>query len=153
MPAAVALGRISFSNLDMSVVGTPTMDDVRRVLANPEQGYEAFMDRYPRYWGWKWWGSYDEELSVMQAWQAGLEAVRLARTNGAFIPALKKLGENISTIGKLHPHGMERFRLGMADGRMHDFLLKIEDMETERRLLVTAIALKRYQLRQGKYPD
>ncbi len=53
-----------------------------------------------------------------------------------------------------HPGAESRFLFGFSngDGLIERFLTKFADIQMEQRLVITAIALKRYQLRQGKYP-
>ncbi|MDB6065833.1 MAG: hypothetical protein JWR26_2041, partial [Pedosphaera sp.] len=53
--------------------GSTTISDLGEALANPRESLRSFMDRYPRYWAWKWWWSYEEELSMLQSSEAGLD--------------------------------------------------------------------------------
>jgi hypothetical protein len=102
-------------------------------------------------WTWKTHWSYEEELYTMQKGQAELEAVRSARNNHAFAPALTQLDESLAHLQKLHTNDIAHF---MFDGgSLLLGILNVTDMEMKRRLLLTAIALKRYELRTGKYPD
>lgn len=102
-------------------------------------------------WTWKTHWSYEEDLYSMQTRQAELEAVRSARTNHAFAPAFTELDENLVHLQNLHTNDVAHFMFG--GGSLLPGILNVTDMEMERRLLVTAIALKRYELHTGKYPD
>jgi len=152
--------RISYSNFTYAGMGfngsgggSSTAGNLGQILANPEEGFNALMERYPVYWGWKYWGSYDEELYALQNLQASLDAVREARKEGAYVPALEKLNKTRDAIHQLHAAGEGRFVIARSDSLTQtSFLTKIADAETARRMLVTAITLKRYQLQHGQYP-
>ena len=111
-------------------------------------------ERYPRYWGWKYWASYEEELYAWQSLPAALDAARQVQKGGALIPALEKIKNAGEAIRRVHAGGENRFVLGM--GRTENetsFLTRMGEAEMARKMLITAIALKRYQLQQGKYPE
>jgi hypothetical protein len=46
----------------------------QNVLEDPKEGAKAIVRRYPGYWAWKWWQSYDDELADAEALQACLES-------------------------------------------------------------------------------
>ena len=126
-------------------------DSIGDVLVNPKEGIPAYLGRHPRYWIWKWRGAYDEEVYAMQLMQAALEAVRTARTNDAFFPALEEFHQTVTNLQAKHPRWERRFVFATGLGDMtSNFLLKIADAETARRMAVTAIALQRYRLRQRR---
>jgi len=50
----------------------------KNVLDNPKEGLQSLAHRYPGYWRWKWWQSYDDELAGAELIQASLEALRTA---------------------------------------------------------------------------
>jgi hypothetical protein len=147
--------RNSYSNFNNTVNPayfggtTPRYDDLGQVLANPVEGVKAHL----RYRAWKFVGSYDEEIYVGQIWQAALAAVRQARTNNVFVPALNNFNQTVTNIQKANPGWEYRFPFGNAETSWaSSSLLKVADTETARRIVVTAIALERYRLRKGKYP-
>jgi hypothetical protein len=129
-----------------------SMDDLGQVLANPKEGLQALMDRYPRYAMWKWQWSYEEELYHLEIQQAALEAVRAFRTNENFVSEMTKYQANRANIQKSYKGGENRFMFGFDDGTIEKYLWKLSDLEMERQLIVAAIALKRFQLHEGKYP-
>ncbi|EEF62158.1 hypothetical protein [Pedosphaera parvula] len=115
----------------------------------------AVIERYPKYWAWKWTGSYGEELYHMRVLQAVLENCRAVKTTGVFIPALREYDNTITNLNKEVARISKHFLLtpGGDDGIYRKCLIKSADAETGRRLLVTAIALKRYHLLNGTYPS
>jgi hypothetical protein len=127
--------------------------DMGKSLAeNPAEGFKTILDGYPRYWAWKGWWSYDEELSRLQIYQAELDLVRSARKTQAWAVSAKNLEMTVFTIGQSFPHADHRFLLSGIDSDIPKYLLKMADAEAARRLLVTAIALRRYQLQKSAYP-
>jgi len=91
----------------------------------------------------------------MQIAQAALEAARSARRNDAFVPAFNAYHETVTNALQKEHRGLERqfvFADGLAES-FSRFLLREADVETERRMVVAAIALERYRRRHGQYPE
>lgn len=120
---------------------------------DPAQTLKELYSHY-RYWSWRSTWSYEEELSSLENSEATLKAIHRTELSGAFAPALKELDASIAQINKLHTNAARHFMfVGQGgDEWRGTSLLKFADAEVGRRLLVTAIALKRYQLRHGNYP-
>lgn len=131
------------------------MDEVGQALADPGKAADAAMDQ-GRFWLWKWQWSYEEELVTMQMLQAAIHSVREMKRSGAFVPALNGFDAASGKLFKSHVNASRRFMLTSGQvftGSYHNYLRKLMVMEAERRLLVTAIALNRFQLAHQKYPD
>jgi hypothetical protein len=110
--------------------------------------------RYPGYWGWRWWQSYDDELANAQVTEAALEAIRDARKARALAPALKKFGKALAEIQQAHPRAGVWLGDSLARGVITErFLARISICEMQRSLLQTAIALRRCQIGRGALPD
>ena len=123
-----------------------------KMATNPPETASIY-GRPFRYWAWKWWGSYDEELYALQVSQAQLAMVRALQNGGAFVPALHDFHETVINLQKLHPGWERRFVFaGMMDQVYSGYLLKIGETEMARRIAATAVALERYRLRHGEYP-
>ncbi|HWI57939.1 MAG TPA: hypothetical protein VNZ22_11980, partial [Bacillota bacterium] len=60
----------------------------RQLLKQPMDGLKEIAARYPLYWWWVWWQSYDDELMSLQYLQAGIESVRAMRQHQLFGAAL-----------------------------------------------------------------
>lgn len=112
---------------------------------------------------WRYWWSYTDELRVLQGHEALVESARYANTNGAFVAAYERQQVRLGELGIAQLTGaMERlFQPGPPD--LHSVLSasvvtlgngfkKTYTAEAMKRLTVTAIALKRFQLKQGRYP-
>jgi hypothetical protein len=111
---------------------------------------------------WRYWWSYPDELRLLKGDQALLEAARSAETSHSFWTArlqqedkLQKLfvSTNEETVGFSNPKEMDMHLMLSASLRgLSGVLDKVMRVEVARQLTVTAIALKRYQLKHGNYP-
>ena len=128
-------------------------DSIGEVLVNPMEGIPVYLGRRPRYWIWKWRGSYDENIYALQLDQAALETARTARSNDAFFPALNQFRQTVTNLQATYPGRERRFAFANdLSSVISNFFLRIADAETARRMAVTATALERYRLRHGEYP-
>jgi len=148
---AFQLARTSYDQLMTMASSGPTVSPSAEFFDDPAKTLENLYSRY-LYWGWKSSWSYDEELLSLENCEATLKAIHRTELSGAFAPALKELDGNIAQLNKLHTNAASHFMFGDQNSWRSKSLLKFADAEVSRRLLITAIALKRYQLRLGKYP-
>jgi len=125
----------------------------QNVLEDPKEGAKALWHRYPGYWTWKWWQSYDDELVSAETVQACLETVRAARKDHPIAPVQKQLAQQAALINQAHPGAGTwlGFLVGTG-GSLERLLIRVGGIETQRSLLITAIALKRYHLKHSAYP-
>jgi hypothetical protein len=124
----------------------------QELLDNPKSGLRNFAHRYPGYWGWKCWQSYDDELAHLQLLQASVEAVRKAGRERALGPALEQFTEQAGALELAHPRAGRWLGFSLLQGSIHRYLARVSWLEMQRSLLVAAIGLKRYQLTHGVYP-
>ncbi len=124
----------------------------KELVHDPGEGLKSLARRYPRYWNWKWWQSYEDELANIQACQAGIRAMRTAREEQALGPALKQLDQDLACVRRAHPNAGYWPCYSLLDDRSRRFSSRIRALEIQRALVVTALALKRYQLGHGAYP-
>jgi hypothetical protein len=112
---------------------------------------------------WRYWWSYPDELRAQKGYEVLLETPRFAETNYSFQMALQKqesrlkglgINTNADTIGwlmdpaKTDTHSM----LSQDVLTLRVVFNKVMRAETAKQMTETAIALKRYQLKYGKYP-
>jgi hypothetical protein len=111
---------------------------------------------------WRYWWSYPDELRGLQGYQVLLETMTLAATNGSFNEALTKQGSALARLGfsKLSS-SFDTLFSGKPD--FHNLFSesvvtlaglprKVMLAEVARQTVITAIALKRFQLKHGSYP-
>jgi len=110
---------------------------------------------------WRICWSYDDELRQMHGLQVTIETVRQIETDGFSDKALaeqakkfKALGLNSRTNNWLRTH-LDDEMLGVFESSplsIAKSLNRLLRIEAQRRCAITAIALKRYQLRHGSWP-
>ena len=97
--------------------------------------------------------SYDDELRYVQTLQAMLEVPRRARRAQSFISAQAWGAKAYQRIWEHNDSGSPKYFLSsMLAPALEQASAKAARIETQRELVVTAIALKRYQLRHGRLP-
>ena len=155
-PRSFAACRKSYNAINSlpgsAVSGLSELSEIgEEVLRNPGRGFKTALHRYPGYWGWKYWQSYEDELVSAKAIQAALAAVRHAKSSGVAGATLTEFDDIAPAIRKEHPSAGKWVGASMVDNK-RAFLARIASIEMQRSLLVTAIALKRYELKHGNYP-
>ena len=123
---------------------------------DPKAALKDAYERYPKFWLWKSNWSFDEELYYVQIATAAVDASRRIQAAGIFAPDFAVFSAQATNILKSHPGAKNHyfiFSTFFPDQTFARWMIRIADAETARRLLVTAIALKRFRLRHGAWPD
>jgi hypothetical protein len=118
------------------------------VLDSPREGFKSLIERYPGYWMWNYWGSYKDELLTAQLAQGAREAIRESDKQHIIGLAL-----NSETMRLMREHEEDEGWSGLFIPALNRFISRAASIEMQRSLLVTAIALKRFQIRHGTYPE
>ncbi|HEY5913129.1 MAG TPA: hypothetical protein VJA21_21270 [Verrucomicrobiae bacterium] len=156
-------GRGSFSAVNFqpggSASGLAELAQVgKEIVDNPAAGVKSAVHRYPGYWAWKYWQSYDDEIAYGEILQAAIAAVRRAKTAGSPAIAVSDFNASAAAVSAAHPSAFKwlndsRSGLGFSAAETTErFLTRIRTVEIQRALLGAAIALKRYELKHGRYP-
>jgi hypothetical protein len=146
--------------------------DFDRALLNPptipwfERPELSALDRLrlkSRLFRWRYWWSYPDEIRELNGEEFILETWRAAQTNDALLALQQNLQTNIAKFPM--PTNEEsyywfsnamnvdlHFTLSESVPVSARTFYRVMTREMERRMAVTAIALKRYQLKHGKYP-
>ncbi len=145
-PKLYEQGRISHPRDWPTPAGTNSLLDLKEVgdaiMVDPAAGWQAFLDRYPRYWVWAWIWSYDDERQMMQYWQDAI--------NGLKVGYYKKPDPTKDQDAELDG---PKFLLSKSEkGIIQRFAVKVFQPMTQAQTVMAVIALKRYQKREGKYP-
>jgi hypothetical protein len=111
---------------------------------------------------WRVAWSYPDQLRLLKGEQVLLETVRMVHTNGYFSEALHLQNGRFGELGLKDLERDDYFgganeidlrtMLSQVVVSLELTIQRLMKIEAERRLCVTAIALKRYQLRHGDYP-
>lgn len=110
---------------------------------------------------WRASWAYDDELNVLRGQQAMVHALREVETNGYFMDATANLDRKIAALGTnavnnawlrkiLGDQALAIF-MDLAGG-LNGCVKRTMGIEVTRSIVITAIALKRYQLRHGSLP-
>ena len=102
---------------------------------------------------WRWLWSYDDELRYVQTLQMLLEVPRRARHTGSFTSAQAWGSNEYHRIWQHTDFGSPKYFLsGMLAPALENASARAARLETQRELVVAAIALTRFHLRHGKLP-
>jgi hypothetical protein len=122
-------------------------------LHYPRQGISEFCDVYPRYWAWKWIGSYPDEERYLQMTQRLIDLIRSAQRRRS---VLKRLAERRSTekeddlVLTMVPQVFDVS--GNEELTSAGFAFQSLREQTQAQIAVAAIALKRYHIAHDTYP-
>ncbi len=123
----------------------------KEIVNDPEKGFKSALHRYPGYWGWRYWQSYDDEIAHGKIIQAAIEAVRHARAVGITQVAVSEFQRSAERVCAAYPSAFKW--LEYSPSTTHErFLTRIRTVEIQRALLIGAIGLKRYEMKHGQYP-
>lgn len=115
---------------------------------------------------WRFWWSYSDELRSLKIFQAIIDASRTVKTNHSFLAALKQKQSDLANLrfSKTNDNGGHVIDVDVSEMDFHwifsegalaceHSLKKFMFAEVAKQIAITAIALKRYQLRHGSYPS
>lgn len=127
---------------------------------------ETFWDRAkrkPELFMWRYWWSYPDDLRALKGYEVLIGALRSAQINGSFSDAIKNETNALQKLTVSKPDNDSDFffpakpdlHTMLSDDVffMSVFVRRVMTMEVARRAMITAIALKRYQLKRGNYPS
>jgi hypothetical protein len=148
---ALRSGQMSFNAMYGSGTPPSTTNFIQDVLNDPGKEADEAAQQF-KFWVWKWRWSYDEELMSMQELQGGIETARKIQSNAPFVVTLKSYDTAADKIRAPYTNMIGKFFLGLDPGYLHNYLRKLCLIEAQRKLAITAIALKRFQVAHQKFP-
>jgi hypothetical protein len=132
-------------------------------LPSPDESLWDEASMTTRVFMWRYWWSYPDELRSLKGYEVLLNTMQSADTNGSFQNALLNQGTALDRLGisKLS-NSFDSLFSGETD--FHSMLSesivtlagvarKTMRAEVAKQVTLTAIALKRYQLKHGNYPN
>ena len=110
---------------------------------------------------WRMSWSYSQELKLLHTEQVILESLKSMETNLVLKPDYDAMMSHLSSLGLTNTEGALFEALRVPDfseifggsGTLTSVVRKAMKMEAGRRVVVTAIALKRFQLKHGQLPN
>jgi hypothetical protein len=130
-------------------------DDEETILTKAKTTTKIFM--------WRYWWSYPDEMRTIKGYQVLLETARSVQTNYSFLTAQHRQESELQRFITTNDERMIWF--GNPTAKEMHFLLsasvrslsrvfdKVMRVEAAKQLIVTTIALKRYQLKHGNFPE
>jgi hypothetical protein len=102
---------------------------------------------------WRWFWSYRDELYGLQSLQVVIDAILITKTNN-FQAAQSFTGTNLTSLNvkRNSVNAMNGLRDAFSGNAFNAALRKTTRIKTAQTIIVSAIALKRYQLKHGNYP-
>ena len=129
---------------DLADITTQTMGDAKA-------GVDAFLDRFPRRWVWRWWTGYPDEIWFLSWSQLHLQSARDLKSGIPYLTVKQQAEAEIDRRGET-PKAFLLSRIA-ASGVHASFLKRAVTAEAQRRIVITAIGLKRYGQRHGTLPS
>ena len=116
----------------------------------------------PELFVWRYWWSYEDQLRALKGYEVLTETLRSAQTNDFFEDALENQSNELDELGiaKLDikfprlPSEESDFRGMLSESVLTTsaYVKRVMRVEVAREMMITAIALKRHQIKYGKYP-
>jgi hypothetical protein len=131
-----------------------------------------WLDNFKNYWNdtklagatfmWRTSWTYSDERNALQGDQIILEAIRTIKTNQFFLPVYTNMTSQLSAMGITNAGEDWITKLDIPDfrrifseyfGALSSTVHRTMAAETTKRVVITAIALKRFQLKHGNFPE
>ena len=147
-------GNVSGGTAGLSGPATPdTISETPDfVLEWSKEGLSA-LNSFAQETAWLWLWSYDDELRYLESLQVMLQVPRRARISGSFTSAQKWGADEYQRLWQQDDVGSSKYFLSrMLWTAKEKATARAARIETQRELVATAIALKRFHLRHGRLP-
>lgn len=120
---------------------------------NPKQAAKDIYGRYPAYWAWVGWDSYDDLIFLQKNFQEIGQVARTFQSSRVFAtvaPALDKIRIREEDWKKTAGYGFNEQVVEIAVSRHFERLVKAM---VSKQMAIAAIALERYRMQHGAYPE
>jgi hypothetical protein len=129
--------------------GAHVSDDERSFLQKEKDEVVTQLNKFQ----WLWFWSYTDEVRGLQMWQTVINGTQMLGTNNSFQSVQSFLETNFYWLGfvsvKNNPYAIISQD---AHGKV-SAIRKLASVQTVRNIVITAIALKRYELRNHQLPN
>jgi hypothetical protein len=131
-------------------VGTST----EYVLDDQRSSFKKLMDAISTRWDkfqWCWFWSYTDEVRGLRMWRVVMDGTEMLQTNDSFQAAQSFVNASFSKLG-FDSTKDDFYAFFSRDANQLSALRKAVLAEVTRNVVITAIALKRYELRHHQFP-
>lgn len=138
---------------------------VQTVSENGDDDADSFLKKFKlkaEIFLWRYWWSYSDELRYLKGFDVLANATKYAEINGIYQVALANQDSELDRLGILKLNdslnaifsGEKDFHSMISESivTLSHVTRKVMRMELTKRMVMIAIALKRYQLKHGNYP-
>lgn len=115
--------------------------------------FESFINRYPRYWDWCWRKSFKTEQLCLQNDQFWIHVLEESQKNNPIARLYQESLDNCNSQENEYFRKDPLFASFISYPSLASQIERIFTSETIRRLGITAVALRRYHLKSGCYPE
>jgi hypothetical protein len=147
-PMMFQLARASRQGMEDNVGGASGVRDNAEIWhdfsLDADKGVRELLASYPRYWGWKWIWSYQDEQRYLEFMQTMIDTMRDAQKPPAIRIATNRLEEREATANW--------DVMGSIKDEKSRFVLRALRAQTVKGIVRSAIALERYRLVHHVYP-
>jgi hypothetical protein len=153
-PMAFQMARASRQGLDDMLGGGSGIRNKAEIwndfLLNARNVPIELLTAYPRYWGWCWIWSYQDEQHYLEFMQRIIQATRDPQKRRSILPYLKDRNESPYSF----PRMAKNFDVaGAMTGGTERFVGLALRAQTVANIVTTAIALERFRLAHHAYPE
>jgi hypothetical protein len=131
-------------------VGTST----EYVLDDQRSSFKKLMDAISTRWDkfqWCWFWSYTDEVRGLRMWRVVMDGTQMLQTNDSFQAAQSFVNASFSKLG-FDSTKDDSYAFFSRDANQLPTLRRTVNAEVARNMVITAIALKRYELRHHQFP-
>jgi hypothetical protein len=119
-------------------------------LLSARTGMNELLTSYPRYWGWRWIWSFEDEQRYLEVMQSMMEVTRDAQRGRSILSSLKER----KTLANQHRAETTTFDVaGTVTAYNDSFVRQALRAQTGANMVTAAIALERFRLVHHAYPE
>ena len=141
-------GQIAWTQFTSSMNNEHSNDDERSFFRKAKDGIASHWDKFQ----WRWFWSYTDEVRGIRMWGAVIGGTQMLETNHSFQSVQLFVNTDFTQTGfdsvKDNPYAIISQN---ANGQIAA-IRRLASVETARNIVITAIALKRYELRHHQLP-
>ena len=147
--------RQSPTNLDSEVGWTKftsnidNNNDERSFFQKIKDGITSHWDKFQ----WRWFWSYTDEVRGVWMWRAVIDGTQMLETNRSFQSVRSDVNTNFAQLDFNSVKNNSYAIISQNANSQLSAIRKVAGAETVRDVVITAIALKRYELRHHHLPD
>jgi hypothetical protein len=117
----------------------------------PVKTLKELIGSYQVYLMWKWVWSYEDEQLLMQLYQEGINAIHQSRNHHELLSRWDQIEKVFGPLCQ-----SQKYKIAGATGTLkilNSYFRKLRRMQTDAQLVIAAVALKRFEMRNRRFPN